>query len=113
MRSRRHVFTGLALCAGLAAAAPSAGFADDAPKAQAAAVKDCHTFAYYPNVLISSARNMSCRAAVRDFRRYKRSIYRRFWTPGGFLCARQSGGPLGGQWRCVNRYRAYRFEFGD
>ena len=83
------------------------------PRATPAAVRDCHTYAHYPNVLISSARNMSCRAAKRDMRRYKGPIYRRFTTPGGFRCRRVSGTSYGGQWRCVRGVRAYRFEFGD
>lgn len=78
-----------------------------------AQVIDCHVYAYYANVLISSARNMSCRRAAQDMRRYRRPIYRRFRTPGGFRCRRVSGGRLGGQWRCVKGVRAYRFEFGD
>ena len=91
--------------------------ADDArlpaPNASSAAVVDCNTYAYFPNVLISSARNMTCRAAARDMRRYRRPIDRRFRTPGGFMCVRVSGGAFGGQWRCVSGTRAYRFEFGD
>jgi hypothetical protein len=81
--------------------------------ARPSAVTDCHRWAYYPNVLISSARNMSCRAAARDMRRYRHSIDRSFRTPGGFRCRQQSGVPEGGQWRCVRGGRAYRFEFGD
>ena len=91
----------------------SSAAANAAPRAAPAAVRDCHTYAYYPNVLISSARNMSCRAAKRDMRRYKRPIYRRFRTPGGFRCRRVSGTSYGGQWRCTRGIRAYRFEFGD
>jgi hypothetical protein len=77
------------------------------------AVIDCHVFAHYPNVLISSARNMTCRAAAREMRRYRGSIKRRFRTPGRFACSRVSGNSLGGQWRCVRGIRAFRFEFGD
>jgi hypothetical protein len=84
-----------------------------APMARPASVVDCNVYAYFPNLLISSARNMSCRQAVRDMRRYRRSISRRFTTPGGFACVRVSGGDLGGQWRCTNGSRAYRFDFGD
>lgn len=76
-------------------------------------VRDCNVFASYPNILISSAREMTCRAAVREMRRYRGQIYRRFRTPGGFVCTRVSGGRLGGQWRCANGGRAFRFEFGD
>ena len=78
-----------------------------------AVVRDCHTYAHYPNVLISSVRNMTCRSARRDMRRYRGSIRRRFTTPGGFRCTRVSGGRLGGQWRCTRGRKAYRFEFGD
>jgi hypothetical protein len=101
----------LAVAAAVVGAAVSPGVA--APMAESAGVVDCHVYAHYPNVLISSARNMRCRAAARDTRRYRRPIYRRFRTPGGFRCARVSGGPLGGQWRCVRGRKAYRFEFGD
>ena len=76
-------------------------------------VIDCDIWASYPNVLISSARNMSCRAPAREIRRYRGSISRRFSTPGGFACYGVSGGRLGGQWRCVSGERAFRFEFGD
>jgi hypothetical protein len=65
------------------------------------------------NVEISSARNMTCRQAARDLRRHRGSIGTRFRTPGGFSCQRLSGGSLAGQWRCVRRTRAYRFEFSD
>jgi hypothetical protein len=76
-------------------------------------VRDCHAWASYPNVLISSVRNMRCRAAKRDMRRYEGPISFSFRTPGGFRCRRVSGVPEGGQWRCVKDTRAYRFDFGD
>jgi hypothetical protein len=76
-------------------------------------VVDCNAWASYPNIKISSARNMTCRAAVLDMRRYRGQIFRRFRTPGGFACARVSGGNLAGQWRCVSGAKAYRFEFAD
>jgi hypothetical protein len=76
-------------------------------------VRDCNHFIRYPNTKVSSARNMTCVAAVREMRRYRGNIHRRFRTPGGFVCGRVSGGPLGGQWRCVKGSRAFRFEFGD
>lgn len=79
----------------------------------AAAVRDCNAWAHYPNVKITSARNMSCGAAKFDMRRYRGSISYRFRTPAGFTCRRVSGGALGGQWRCVRGSRAYRFDFGD
>lgn len=81
--------------------------------AAASRVVSCHRWASYPNVLISSARNMTCRAAARDMRRTRKGISRHFRTAGGFRCSRVSGGALGGQWRCVRGDRAYRFEFGD
>ena len=84
-----------------------------AARAEASAVIRCHVWASYPNVLISSARNMSCATAARQMRRYRGSIARRFRTPGGFSCYRVSGVALGGQWRCVRGARAFRFEFGD
>ncbi len=84
------------------------------PGASSAAVVDCRRYVGDEiNILISSARNMSCRAADRDMERYRGSISRRFTTPGGFTCARVSGSAYGGQWRCIRRGRAYRFEFGD
>jgi len=65
------------------------------------------------NLEISSARNITCRAAARDLRRHHGSIATHFKTPRGFACRRVSGTELGGQWRCVRRSRAYRFEFSD
>ena len=102
--TRHHIAVATAVLAVAGAAAPA-----EAP----AAVRDCNTFAHYPNTKISSARNMTCRAARRDLKRYRGPIKRRFRTPGGFRCTRVSGGELGGQWRCMNGGRAYRFEFGD
>ncbi|MEA2442084.1 MAG: hypothetical protein QOH76_3508 [Thermoleophilaceae bacterium] len=77
-----------------------------------AKVRTCHSSSS-ANVQVSSARNMTCKKARRDIRRYRGSIKRRFTTPGGFKCHRVSGNRLGGQWRCVKGSRAYRFEFGD
>jgi len=76
-------------------------------------VVDCHVYAKYPNTLISSARNMTCRAAAQDMRNYRGQIFRRFRTPAGFVCMRVSGGQFGGQWRCVLGAKAYRFDFRD
>ena len=76
-------------------------------------VVDCNSWASYPNIKISSARNMACRAAVVEMRRYRGQIFRRFRTPGRFTCSRVSGGQFGGQWRCVRATQAFRFEFGD
>ena len=77
-----------------------------------AGVVGCHVRADF-NLLISSARNMTCKAAARELRRYRGSIARRFRTPGGFACYRVSGSRLAGQWRCVRGGRAFRFEFSD
>lgn len=103
----------LLLALALPGAAPARSVSADAPAATASDVRDCHTWASYPNVLISSARNMSCRKARHAMRRYKGSIDTEFRTPGGFHCRRVSGGRLGGQWRCTKDRRAFRFEFGD
>ena len=81
--------------------------------ASPANVVDCNSWASYPNIKISSARNMTCRAAVVEMRRYRGQIFRRFRTPGRFTCSRVSGGNFGGQWRCVRATQAFRFEFGD
>jgi hypothetical protein len=77
-----------------------------------ARLRSCHTRADF-NLLISSARDMSCRTARRDLRRHHGSIAFRFRTPGGFRCTRVSGTALAGQWRCVKGHKAYRFEFSD
>ena len=77
-----------------------------------AAVVSCHAHADF-NLLVTSARNMTCAAAARELRRYRGSIAFRFRTPGGFGCYRVSGSRLGGQWRCVRGRQAFRFEFGD
>lgn len=84
-----------------------------APAEAGPAVRDCHVYADYPNVLISSARHVSCRRAARDMRRYKGQIEARFVTPGEFRCRRVSGVPERGQWRCRRGRKAYRFEFRD
>jgi hypothetical protein len=107
---RRLLACGAVALGGLLAGPASAGAGS---LAGASAVRDCDHSAYGTNVIISSARNMTCRAAVRDMRRYKGPIYRRFRTPGGFSCYRVSGMAYGGQWRCVRGSRAYRFEFAD
>lgn len=98
-------------CISLAVPLASSSFADrDAP---AMRVVRCNSFAHYPNTKVSSARDMTCRQAVRELRRHRGPISRSFRTPGGFRCTRVSGGDLSGQWRCVNGPRAFRFEFGD
>ena len=102
MRTRAALMTLIVLL--LAAAAPSG--------AAPSRVRDCAAKVDF-NLEISSARNMSCRAAKRDLRRHKGSSGLRFRTPGGFRCTRVSGTSLAGQWRCVKGHRAYRFEFAD
>jgi hypothetical protein len=97
----------------LSVVAVAAGTVTSGTSASPAGVVGCHVFAHYPNVLISSARNMTCRAAAKEMRRYRKSIFRRFRTPGGFVCTQVSGVSLGGQWRCARGRQAFRFEFGD
>jgi hypothetical protein len=77
-----------------------------------AAVRDCHVYADFPNVLISSARTMSCRSAEKVMLAYKGDIKKRF-TVRRFSCSQQSGSQFGGQWRCVSGQKAFRFEFKD
>jgi hypothetical protein len=96
----------------VAVAAMSFGVGAGPAAARPADVVDCNHWASFPNLKISSARDMTCRAAVREMRSYRGNISRRFRTPGGFRCSRVSGGPLGGQWRCARAPRAFRFEFG-
>jgi hypothetical protein len=62
---------------------------------------------------ISSSRDMSCATAAKEMRAYRGEISKTFKTPGGFVCNRVSGGQFGGQWRCVNGHKAFRFEFAD
>ena len=81
---------------------------------QSAEVHDCNHWVNYPNLKLSSVRNMGCRTARGEMRRYGGSIRYRFTTPyRRFRCRRVSGTSLGGQWRCVKGGRAFRFEFGD
>jgi hypothetical protein len=65
------------------------------------------------NLLVSSARNMTCQSAARELRTYRGSIARRFRLRSGFACYRVSGNRLAGQWRCVRGRQAFRFEFSD
>ena len=65
------------------------------------------------NVVIGLVRNMRCRNAVLEMKRYHSSIRYRFTTPHGFHCKRASGTSLGGDWRCVRRSKVFRFAFGD
>lgn len=103
MRTRATPFA-LAAVVLLGAAVPA--------EAMSTRLRSCNTRADF-NLLISSARNMFCRTARRDLRRHRAPIAFRFRTPGGFTCVRVSGNPLAGQWRCVKRRKAYRFEFSD
>jgi hypothetical protein len=91
----------------------AAAHAEPRATAEASFVRDCHVYAFYPSVLISSVRNISCHKARHEMRRYRKPIYRTFTTPGGYYCYRVSGRRYGGQWRCVKGNRAWRFEFSD
>ena len=82
------------------------------PSGASAYVRDCSAPVDF-NLRITSARNMTCGAARWDMKRYRGSVRYRFRTPAGFICTRVSGGPLGGEWRCVKGTRAYRFDFAD
>lgn len=77
-----------------------------------AAVVDCSTYSDFPNTKISSARGMTCAAAVKVMKSYKGDISRTF-TVQSFRCTQVSGSQYGGQWRCVRGARAFRFEFKD
>jgi hypothetical protein len=101
----------LALAAAVALTAPSAGSAAS-PPASAALVRDCNHRVDF-NLVITSARNMRCRAARREMRLFRGSISFRFRTPNDFQCRRVSGTRLAGQWRCVKGIRAFRFDFSD
>jgi hypothetical protein len=82
------------------------------PVATAAAVVDCHSYSDYPNTLISSARGLSCAAATKVMKSYKGDISKTFKVQA-FRCGQVSGSQYGGQWRCVNGAKAFRFEFKD
>jgi hypothetical protein len=111
-RRRLASSSATALACVVFAALPPSGSLGSHPSV-ALRVVDCNAFAHYPNTKVSSARNMTCRQAVRELRRHNGPISRSFRTLGGFRCARVTGGELGGQWRCVKGARAFRFEFGD
>jgi len=83
-----------------------------APARASATLRDCRIEATN-TAAISSARDMSCERAAKEMRDYKGQISRRFRTPASFTCTRVSGGRLSGQWRCVYRNKAFRFEFRD
>jgi hypothetical protein len=82
------------------------------PVATVAAVVDCHSYADYPNVLISSARGLSCAAATKVMKSY-RGNYSRTIRVQSYKCTQVSGSQYGGQWRCVKGAKAFRFEFKD
>ncbi|MDQ2983966.1 MAG: hypothetical protein M3R70_08610 [Actinomycetota bacterium] len=109
MNARRVLVVGLIV---LVSAGGTAANASEHGRTAMNRVVRCHVRADF-NILISSARDMTCRAAAREMRRYRGSIARRFTTPGGFRCYRVSGSRLAGQWRCVRGGRAFRFEFSD
>jgi hypothetical protein len=84
-----------------------------APAAAQASVVQCASYSDYPNVMISSARNMTCAGATSIMKAYKGDIARTFSAPRSFRCTRVSGSTYAGQWRCTRRGRAFRFEFKD
>jgi hypothetical protein len=84
-----------------------------APAAAQARVVDCNAYSDFPNTKISSARNMTCTAAVSVMKAYKGDIARTFTAPQRFRCTRVSGSQFGGQWRCTKGVKAFRFEFKD
>src|SRR4051812_43772010 len=84
-----------------------------APTAAQASVVNCNTYSDFPNTKISSARNMTCTAAVSVMKAYKGNIARTFAAPQGFRCTRVSGSQFAGQWRCTKGVKAFRFEFKD
>ncbi|HEY4099073.1 MAG TPA: hypothetical protein VGM33_26335 [Baekduia sp.] len=92
----------------LALAAPAMATA-----ATPAKVIDCHTYSDFPNTQISSARGMTCQAAVTVMKAYRGDISRKFKAPQGFTCRQASGSQYGGQWRCTKGAKAFRFEFKD
>jgi hypothetical protein len=97
--------------------APDMLFALPIPPVQATAaatqaVVDCHTYSDYPNTLISSARGLSCAAAVKVMKAYRGDISSSF-TVKAYRCKQVSGSQYGGQWRCVSGAKAFRFEFKD
>ncbi|MBJ7332555.1 MAG: hypothetical protein JHC95_21850 [Solirubrobacteraceae bacterium] len=81
------------------------------PAPAAAKPVECAHYAYYPTLMVSSARGLKCRTAVRDIKRYKGKLTETFRTPGGFACELVDGDRAEGQWRCVKADRAYRFEY--
>lgn len=94
------------------AAAAIAALALIPAAAAQAKVVDCSTYSDYPNTKISSARGMTCAAAVKVMKSYKGDISKTFKVQG-FTCGQVSGSQYGGQWRCVKGAKAFRFEFKD
>ena len=83
--------------------------------ASGASVVTCDTRVYPGDtpVFVTSARNLTCRAAARQQRRHRWTGANRFTTPGGYRCAPSGRGAIGYQLRCVKGSRAYRIEFED
>ncbi len=76
-------------------------------------VRPCAKRVYGPNtpIYITSARNMTCKAAKRAQKKYKWTGENTFTTPGGFRCKPSGRGEIGYQIRCTKRAKAYRIEF--
>ena len=106
MLARLAVAAATIVLAAPASASSAAGY-----RAEAAWVRDCNHQVGGPHLVISSVRNMRCRTAVRVMRRVW--TIRRTFHAGPFFCRRVSGGRYGGQWRCVDGRRAFRFDFAD
>jgi hypothetical protein len=83
------------------------------PAVADASVVTCASYSDYPNLMISSARGLSCADATRVMKAYKGNISRTFTAPRAFRCTRVSGSMYAGQWRCTHRAQAFRFEFKD
>src|SRR3954468_21305414 len=84
-----------------------------APAAAQASAVDCNAYSDFPNTKISSARNMTCTAAVSAMKAYKGDIARTFSAPRRFRCTRDSSSQCDGQWRCTKGVESFRFEFKD
>jgi hypothetical protein len=99
----------LSLCAAAAVAAVLTLVPAGAAQAK---VVDCSVYAKVPNTKISSARGMTCAEAANVMKAYRGQIGRTF-VAQHFRCTQVSGSQFGGQWRCVQGARAFRFEFKD
>lgn len=71
-----------------------------------ARVRNCEIVDGSVAAVVTSARNMTCRAAARDIRRSKYRTHER--TVGGFRCA-STGRPY--FWRCTKGRQAYRWNY--